>query len=158
MTLMSAHFTLAELTTTSHGSNPVSGPEILTNLKALCVNVLEPTREHFKLPVTINSGYRSPQINARIKGSSKTSQHMLGEAADFCIRGVDNLEVARWISQNLNFDQLILEFYVPGQSRSGWVHCSYVANRVNRKEMKRTNTVMSNDGSGKANFSIVGSF
>jgi zinc D-Ala-D-Ala carboxypeptidase len=59
-------------------------------------------------------------------GSSSKSQHARGEAADFEIPGVDNMQLATWINKNTNFDQLILEFYEPGDPNSGWVHCSAV--------------------------------
>jgi hypothetical protein len=39
--------------------------------------------------------------------------------------GTDNAELADWIYSNLEFDQLILEFYTPGEPNSGWIHCSY---------------------------------
>lgn len=81
-------------------------------------------RDHFAKPVTVSSGYRSPKVNAKAGGAS-TSQHVRGQAADMEIPGVSNYEVALWISKNLDFDQLILEFYTPGEPNSGWVHVSY---------------------------------
>jgi hypothetical protein len=47
--------------------------------------------------------------------------------------GVDNKELAKYIKNNLIFDQLILEFYTPSDPSSGWVHCSY-SKEENRKE------------------------
>ena len=67
-------------------------------------------------------------------GSSEKSQHAKGEAADFEITGVDNIDLAIWISKYLEFDQLISEFYVEGDEDSGWVHCSYKADGKNRKQ------------------------
>ena len=57
-------------------------------------------------------------------------------AADFEIFSVTNNEVSDWIKENLMFDQLILEYYQPGEPNSGWVHCSYNGSEVNanRKE------------------------
>jgi hypothetical protein len=135
MANLSPHFTLREFVKSQTalrrgiGNNP-DDTEI-KNLIALCENVLEPVREHFKKPVRINSGFRSPDLNSAI-GGSKTSQHMTGEAADFEISGVDNLEIAKWIRDQLDFDQLILEFYEPGIPSSGWVHVSY--RRPNRRD------------------------
>ena len=40
--------------------------------------------------------------------------------------GTDNAELADWIHKNLPYDQLILEFYTPGEPNSGWIHCSYI--------------------------------
>lgn len=56
-------------------------PEHLDNLIALCKNVLQPVRNHFKDVVTINSGYRSPELNKHV-GGVDNSQHSTGEAAD----------------------------------------------------------------------------
>ena len=58
-------------------------------------------------------------------GSKDASQHTKGEAADIEIPGLDNLELYYWIAENLDFDQLILEYY-SGEPSSGWVHVSYV--------------------------------
>jgi hypothetical protein len=56
-------------------------------------------------------------------------------AADFEIFGVDNNEVSDWIKENLMFDQLILEYYQPGEPNSGWIHVSYNKDiNLNRKE------------------------
>ena len=56
-------------------------------------------------------------------------------AADFEIFSVPNNEVADWIKENLMFDQLILEFWKPGEPNSGWIHCSYNPEiNSNRKE------------------------
>ena len=59
-------------------------------------------------------------------GSSIDSQHAKAEAADFECPGVDNAELADWIHRELPYDQLILEFYTPGEPNSGWIHCSWV--------------------------------
>ena len=48
------------------------------------------------------------------------------EAADFECPGVDNVELFDWIKSNLEPDQLILEFYTPGEPNSGWIHCSWI--------------------------------
>ncbi len=48
------------------------------------------------------------------------------EAADFEVVGVDNAELFDWIKTNLSPDQLILEFYTPGEPNSGWIHASWV--------------------------------
>ena len=74
----------------------------------------------------MTSGFRSEQLCIKI-GSSVNSQHAKAEAADFECMGVDNAELADWIQKNLEYDQLILEFYTPGEPNSGWIHCSYVS-------------------------------
>ena len=104
----------------------------LENMKALCENVLQKVRSHFGKSVRITSGYRSPELCEAI-GSSSKSQHAKGQAADFEITGIDNKDLAIWIRDNVDFDQLILEFYTEGDPNSGWVHCSYMEH--NRKEV-----------------------
>ena len=74
--------------------------------------------------VKVNSGFRHPDVNGAV-GGSKTSDHCKGMAADIEIPGVANADLAEWISENLEFRQLILEFYTPGIPDSGWVHVSY---------------------------------
>jgi zinc D-Ala-D-Ala carboxypeptidase len=127
---LSKNFYLSELiqsqTASRYGISNQPNSKQIENLKALCTNILQPVREHFDKPVIISSGYKSPLLNARIGGSG-LSQHCFGQAADFEIPGLPNKEVAQWIRQNLNYDQLILEFYDGKNPNSGWIHCSYVA-------------------------------
>jgi zinc D-Ala-D-Ala carboxypeptidase len=133
---ISPHFTLAELTRTDSGvANGTSSPVILGSLQAVCENVLEPVRAHFDKAVVIHSGYRSPALNSAV-GGSKTSQHCRGEAVDFHVAGFSVHEVAEWISENLDFDQLILENFVPHITSSGWVHCSYSKRNRNQELTK----------------------
>ena len=124
---LSENFSLAEMTksqtATRKGIDNKPSTEHVENLIHLAETVLQPVREHFGKPVAISSGYRSPALCEAI-GSSSKSQHAKGEAADFEIPGVDNMQLATWINKNTNFDQLILEYYEPGDPNSGWVHCS----------------------------------
>ena len=106
--------------------------EHLEAAKALFENVVQKVRDHFG-PTVLNSGYRSPKLNEAVRGVA-TSQHCLGEAADIEVPGVANADVANWIVDNLDFDQVILEFYTPGEPSSGWVHVSYKADGSNRKK------------------------
>lgn len=125
---LSANFQLSELvksqTAERKGIPNNPSPAHIDNLKALCVNVLQPIRSHFEAPVMISSGYRSPELCIAI-GSKITSQHATGNAADLEVPGVDNKELATWIKENLEYDQLILEFYRDGEPDSGWVHVSW---------------------------------
>jgi zinc D-Ala-D-Ala carboxypeptidase len=133
---LSGHFSLAELTksqtATRKGIDNKPTLEHIENLTELCVQILEPTRRNFGKPMVISSGYRSEELCEAI-GSSKNSQHAKGEAADFEMFGVDNKQLAKYIKNNLVFDQLILEFYNPDDPSSGWVHCSY-SKEENRKQ------------------------
>lgn len=125
---LSENFQLHEFTrsqtATRRGIDNTPGQQEIASLRLLCEKVLEPVRAHFGAPVRISSGYRSPALNRAI-GGSRTSQHAKGEAADFEIAGVSNVEVCRWMEARLNYDQLILEFYTPGIPNSGWIHVSY---------------------------------
>ena len=134
---LSANFTLQEMTksqtATRQGINNTPTDIHVKSLQSLCREVMEPVRDEFKRPVIVTSGYRSKALCKAI-GSKPTSQHAKGEAADFEISGVSNLKIAEWIRDNLEFDQLILEFYNPQDPSSGWVHVSYKGADVNRKE------------------------
>ena len=125
---LSKNFTLAELTrsqtATRKGIRNTPNEVEVAALRELAINILQPVRDHFDLPVRISSGYRSVMLCVAI-GSKTSSQHARGEAADFEVPGVANIEVARWIEKELVFDQLILEFYKPEVPDSGWIHCSY---------------------------------
>jgi len=111
-------------------NNPT--PEHIENMRYCCEKILEPVRAHFGKSVQINSSYRSPLVNEAV-GGSKTSQHVIGQAIDFEIPGIDNKVVADWIGDNLEFDQVILEFYTKGDKNSGWVHASIKKGGGNRK-------------------------
>jgi zinc D-Ala-D-Ala carboxypeptidase len=124
---LSKNFSLQEMTKSQtalrRGIDNTPTPEKIDPLIMLCEKVLQPVRDHFDRPVTITSGYRSPELCLAI-GSTVTSQHTKGQAADFEVPGVSNMEVAKWIAENCEFDQLILECYTGGNT--GWIHCSYV--------------------------------
>jgi hypothetical protein len=113
--------------------------EALTNLQKLATHILQPVRDHFGKPLIITSGYRSPELCVKI-GSTTTSQHTKGQAADFEIGGIANKDLSDWIHQNLDYDQLILEFWKPEDPNSGWVHCSYKGEGLNRKQYLRAIT------------------
>ena len=133
---LSKHFTLEEMeksqTATRKGIKNKAGSGEIKNLGDLCYEVLEPVRVKFDKPVTITSGYRSPELSEAI-GSKSTSQHCKGEAVDMEVIGVSNLQVALWIQNNVDFDQLILEFWT-GEANSGWIHVSY-KDGSNRKQV-----------------------
>jgi|TARA_R110000824_G_scaffold49742_1_gene139490 zinc D-Ala-D-Ala carboxypeptidase len=131
MMKLSANFTLDELiksqvaTRKNISNNP--SPQQIENLKALAINILQPIRTNFDKPMIISSGFRCAELCLEI-GSSINSEHCAHEksaAADFEIWSIDNKELAMWIKDNLEFNQLILEFYKSGDPNSGWIHCSY---------------------------------
>jgi zinc D-Ala-D-Ala carboxypeptidase len=137
---LSANFSLLELTKsdTAIRKDIDNTPDdvVIANLQALVDNVLQVVRDKFGV-VKITSGYRSPVLNSSI-GGSKTSQHCFGFAADFEVGGVDNKELAVWIRDNLEFTQLILEFYTEGDANSGWVHCAYDATDLKKQVLTAT--------------------
>lgn len=105
------------------GLENTASQEQISNMQALAVNVLQRVRDHFDMPVKINSGLRTLLVN-RAVGSKDHSDHVNGMAADI-ETSVPNAELAQWIVDNCDFRQVILEFYTPGIPDSGWVHVSY---------------------------------
>ena len=126
---LSENFSLLELTKSQtaerKGIDNTPSTEHQENLKSLCTSILQPVRDHFSRVVSVSSGYRSEALCLAI-GSKTTSQHAKGQAADFEIYGLSNQELAIWINENLEYDQLILEYWKKEDPSSGWVHCSYV--------------------------------
>ena len=125
---LTPNFTLSEMTKSDTAlrldmDNTPNAVQV-ENLKTLCEKVLQPVRDHFGKGVKVNSGFRHPQVNAAVGGST-TSDHCKGMAADIEIPGVANGDLAQWIVDNLEFRQVILEFYTPGVPDSGWVHVSF---------------------------------
>jgi len=141
---LSQHFNLKEFTKSETATRKridnTPNLEHANNLKMVCENILEPVRKHFGKPVRINSGYRGPALNKAVGGSAK-SQHCNGEAVDFEIDGLPNPDLAKWVAENCDFDQIILEFYDPKEGpNSGWVHASYSKGK-NRKQKLTAVTV-----------------
>lgn len=137
-TKLTPNFSLEELTVSPTakklGLPNTPTQEHIANMKYVCEKILEPVRAHFGKPVQVNSSYRSPAVNKAV-GGSPTSQHSNGEAVDFEIPGIPNKQLADWVADNLEFDQVILEFYnAKDGANSGWVHASIKRNGQNRKQ------------------------
>ena len=134
---LSKHFRLEEFeksqTAQRLGIKNKAGSGEIKNLTDVCYGVLEKVRVKYDKPVIVTSGYRSPELCEAI-GSKSTSQHTKGEAVDFEVIGVANIQVAYFIEDNCDFDQLILEYYCPDDDQKGWVHCSFVEGS-NRKQV-----------------------
>ena len=135
---LSRNFTLQELiksdTAVRLGIDNNPNADQIEKLKLICERVLQPVRDQFGR-VKVTSGFRSPELCLAI-GSSVDSQHAKAEAVDFEVNGVDNAEVADWVYRNCETDQLILEFYTPGEPNSGWIHASYVEFNPRRQYMR----------------------
>ncbi|GAA4413656.1 hypothetical protein GCM10023187_42210 [Nibrella viscosa] len=130
--VLSLHFSLYEMldseTATRFGFDEQFEPPmaVIENLRQLCVFVLEPLRMTLGVPIRINSGYRCERLNKEIKGS-KTSQHMVGQAADIRLLHANMAESLKDSTDKLFFriratqlpyDQVIQEF-------DRWVHVSW---------------------------------
>jgi uncharacterized protein YcbK (DUF882 family) len=125
---LTANFTLSEMvkseTALRHDMDNTPGEAEIASLRLLCEKILQPVREHYGKGVKVNSGFRHPEVNAKV-GGSKTSDHCKGRAADIEIPSVANADLALHIVDTYKFTQVILEFYTPGVPDSGWVHVSY---------------------------------
>ena len=151
---LTRNFSLLELTKSDtairRGIDNNPNADQVEKLKALCENILQPIRDHCGR-VKVTSGFRSPELCTAI-GSSINSQHARAEAADFVVICVDNAELSDWIHKNLDYDQLICEFYTPGEPNSGWIHCSYVP------EGRRASYLWAYKSEGKTKYKpIIGS-
>lgn len=103
--------------------------QVLENIKALVLNVLDPLRARIGRPIIITSGYRSQRVN-KLVGGSITSQHLSGKAADIHVQGYTPQQmdiVYQTIHMCYDFDQLI--FY-PSKNI---IHVSWNGNK-NRQE------------------------
>jgi len=139
---LSKHFKLKEMlrSQTATRLNIKNIPEDgnIDKLELLCKNILEPIRAYCRYSINkgaivqITSGYRCPELNKSI-GGAKESQHMLGEAADFVITGVDEHELWRWITlySGLDYDKIVMEF-PDSELNIPWIHISYRRDELNR--------------------------
>ena len=135
---LTTNFSLHELTKSEIalrlGLDNTPNETEIAALKMLAEKVLQPVRDHFGKGVKVNSGFRSIAVN-QATGGSKSSDHVRGQAADIEIPSVPNAELAQWIMDNLEYTQLILEFYTPGIPDSGWVHVSFDSANLKKQEL-----------------------
>ena len=115
---MTPHFTLAELTATSHRQFDNTPNEAETaNLQRLAEFLEQVKTALDGKPIMINSAFRSKQVNDSV-GSKDTSQHRIGCAADLRVPGMTPDQVVRAvIAAGLPFDQIMREF-------DAWTHIS----------------------------------
>lgn len=112
----------------------------------LCRNVLQPIRDKFGR-FSPNSVFRGQELERALKKKrsdwTSTSQHTLGQACDIEIPGMATLELADWVANNLDFDQIICECYDPRKGpNSGWVHVSLVPPGMGENRRKLTSYVL----------------
>ena len=146
---LSEHFSLGELTKTSYKTEDGNIPSrvAIENLKNLCENWLEDLRYSYntlyprdcpqkEMPLVINSGYRSPEVNKRAGGSA-TSNHLTGCAVDIRVSGFE--QAVRYASILLDisdgtkrdYDELFIEKNSSGRY---WIHFA-VRPKGNRRKM-----------------------
>jgi hypothetical protein len=138
---LTENFCLEEFTVSQvaerHGYRNEPNEKQIENLKLLCVNVLQPLRVIVNVPIFINSGFRSFDVNA-VVGGKFNSQHLEGKAADFIVPSMDLVDVFNIILQTLLFDQLIYEFgnqpRLDRRVEAGWIHVSWNGEK-NRNEV-----------------------
>ena len=124
---LSTHLDLSEVIRSDsakrNGISNMPTEEHIANFMLLAEKIFEPIREHFGVPIRISSGYRSKELNAKIRGSA-TSQHCKGEAIDMTAGSKEeNKKLFDWCKANLVFDQLIWEY--GNTSGPDWVHISF---------------------------------
>ena len=132
---LSKNFTLSEIihsnTAKRLGINNAPNKEHLKNMQVLVRDLIQPIRDALG-PIRISSGYRNPELNRAIGGSTK-SQHCKGEALDlqYWSKGkMCNKEIYDWvIKSGIEFDQMINEFDY------SWIHISLKSNGKNRKQI-----------------------
>ena len=142
---LSEHFTLGEMTASSHKEvYNIPSHEAIANLKRLCT-WLEVLRERASpdpskgrgVPIIINSGYRSPQLNRKIGGAAN-SNHLTGCAVDIRTSGMEQAICYAAILINYakesqhDFDELLIE-----KNRYGavWIHFAVRPSNNRRKVM-----------------------
>lgn len=147
MAQLTEHFFLEEMTRSNiarqKGLKNEPNESQIENLKLLCEYVLEPIRAKLNTPLYISSGFRSEKINALV-GGSKTSQHLLGQAADIQIfdkkltnTDLFNIIVEMVKNNEIQVGQVIWEF---GEMEPNWIHVSLPTTR-HRNEVLRASQV-----------------
>ena len=137
-TYLTPHFRLSEFTSSAtaqaRGIDNTPTEEIVSNLRHLRENVLEPSRQHFGEPITISSGYRSAALN-KVVGGASSSQDMTGEAADIRVPdSATGMKWFTWMMEHLKYDQLIKE-RATKSSKSFWLHVSLKAHGQQRQHV-----------------------
>ena len=136
-------------TATRLGIINVPNRDVLMNMQIIAKKIFQPLRIYVGGPIKINSFYRSPELNKKIGGSTK-SQHCQGCAIDIDdVHGIKtNSQMYGWIKDNLNFDQLIWEF--GDDDNPDWVHVSYVNDKNNRNRCLKAERI-----DGKMTYRII---
>ena len=132
ITQISKNFFLNEFTDSITAKNRkidnTPSHEEVVNITLLVQNTLQPIRDKFGKSIFVNSGFRSPRLNAAV-GGANSSQHLTGQAADITAGNPDeNRKLFNMIkASDIPFDQLIDEY------NCQWVHVSYSKDRNRRQ-------------------------
>lgn len=113
--------------------NVPTNPAYWSSLQYLAENCLQPARNFFKVPLIINSGFRSAALNKEVKGSP-TSFHSIACAADVDFGNVKTptlKELFIFFYHNVPFTELIAE-----ELPDGWIHIALQKGRENEKQVK----------------------
>lgn len=123
---ITANFTLEELvhssTADKYNIDNTPNETEKDNLIRLAKTILQPIREEYGYPIIVNSAFRSKQVNAKV-GGSKTSQHMLGEAADIKAYDGDNKKLFNLIYKMMKLNKIQVGQLIDEYGYS-WVHIS----------------------------------
>jgi zinc D-Ala-D-Ala carboxypeptidase len=129
---MTKNFSLAELTKTNTGLPNALPKHLEGNLRALAENVLQPARDALGA-IEVTSCYRSPEVNRKVGGASK-SQHVQAQAADLKYSGGNDV-LLEWLLENVEYDQIINE-YPDANGVPAWVHVSYSEGKNRKQKLK----------------------
>jgi uncharacterized protein YcbK (DUF882 family) len=134
---ISEHLSLDEFqhsdTAIAHNLDNTMPDELMGNAQALGSKLFEPVRALLGVPLKVDSGYRSPELNQLVRGVP-TSQHTKGQAVDFIPQGMALADAfEKIVGSGLIWDQLICEHDGAGHM---WIHMSYAVAR-NRQEIIR---------------------
>lgn len=141
MNNISKHITYKEATVSQtsvrYGIKNDPNEKQLAAMRLVAEKCFEPMREHFGVPIRVNSFFRCEELNRKI-GGAKNSQHMQGEAIDLDAipgTGITNADLFNWLKDNVEFDQLLWEY--GDDNQPDWVHVSYNSDGKNRKQVLR---------------------
>ena len=133
--LLMKYFTLTELTRSATGQKAgidnTPTPQAIANLQILVENTLDPLRELWGRPLRVNSGYRCPELNRLVNGSSNSS-HMSGCAADITTGSREGNKIlwSMLVSSDIPYSKIIDE------QDLAWIHVSYIRGNNRREKLK----------------------
>ena len=137
----SRYFTLPALTRSQlarqRGLDNTPDAAAVENLQSLVTHILDPLRQLWGSPLYVNSGYRSPAVNAAV-GGARNSQHLTGCAADITAGSPKKnrklLKLLLLHAPVIPFDQLIAE-RCDSNGNPRWLHISY-STRPRRQHLR----------------------